>query len=191
MLKTAEKQEIRKHLKALRSQLTAEQVAHSSELAAQQILACDAYKNAKLIMGYLAFGREISVDRVLLQALADGKKVVVPLIISQTEMEAAVLRNMEELCFDRYGIRCVSEPAELIAPEEIELILVPGVAFGRDGSRMGMGAGYYDRFLQRANKAITIGVAYEALLQDSLPADEYDVPVQYIAYEAGINKLHA
>lgn len=189
MLKAAEKQELRKHLKAMRSKLTTEYVVSSSDAVVQHILACDAYKNAKLIMGYLAFGKELSVDKVLLQALADGKKVVVPLIVSATEMEAAVISNLQDFCLDRYGIRSVRKPADLVSPEAIDLVLVPGVAFGRDGSRMGMGAGYYDRFLERAFKAETIGVAYEKLLQDKLPADKYDIPVQYLVSETGIEKL--
>lgn len=190
MLKATEKQELRKHLKALRNRLSPAQVSWSSEKIAQHILACDAYKNAKLIMGYLAFGKELSVDKVLLQALADGKKVVVPFITSPTEMEAAVFTGMENLCLDRFKIRCVAEPAQLIEPNAIDLVLVPGVAFGRDGSRMGMGAGYYDRFLRRSPQAVTIGVAYAALMQEQLPTDEYDIPVHYLVSETGIEKLH-
>lgn len=190
MLKATEKQELRKHLKALRNELSPAQVSRSSDKIAQHILACDAYKNAKLIMGYLAFGKELSVDKVLLQALADGKKVVVPFITSPTEMEAAVFTGMENLCLDRFKIRCVAEPVQLIEPNAIDLVLVPGVAFGRDGSRMGMGAGYYDRFLRRSPQAVTIGVAYAALMQEQLPTDEYDIPVHYLVSETGIEKLH-
>lgn len=190
MLKATEKQELRKHLKALRNRLSPAQVSWSSEKIAQHILACDAYKNAKLIMGYLAFGKELSVDKVLLQALADGKKVVVPFITSPTEMGAAVFTGMENLCLDRFKIRCVAEPAQLIEPNAIDLVLVPGVAFGRDGSRMGMGAGYYDRFLRRSPQAVTIGIAYAVLMQEQLPTDEYDIPVHYLVSETGIEKLH-
>ena len=190
MLKATEKQELRKHLKALRNRLSPAQVSWSSEKIAQHILACDAYKNAKLIMGYLAFGKELSVDKVLLQALADGKKVVVPFITSPTEMEAAVFTGMENLCLDRFKIRCVAEPVQLIEPNAIDLVLVPGVAFGRDGSRMGMGAGYYDRFLRRSPQAVTIGIAYAVLMQEQLPTDEYDIPVHYLVSETGIEKLH-
>ena len=67
--------------------------------------------------------------------------------------------------------------------------MVPGVAFGRDGSRMGMGAGYYDRFLPRAKQAVTVGVAYDCLLQASLPTDEHDVKMQYLVSESGIITL--
>lgn len=83
----------------------------------------------------------------------------------------------------------MAEPAVLVDPADIDLLLVPGVAFGRDGSRMGMGAGYYDRFLLRAPQAITIGVAYDSLLQEHLPMDEYDILVQYLVSETGIEKL--
>lgn len=190
MLKATEKQELRKHLKAIRNKLSSAQVSDSSEKVAQHILACDVYKKSKLIMGYLAFGKELSVDKVLLQALADGKKVVVPFITSATEMEAALFTGMENLCLDRFKIRCVAEPVQIINPNAIELVLVPGVAFGRDGSRMGMGAGYYDRFLLRAPQAATIGVVYGDLLQEHLPTDEYDIPVHYLVSETGIEKLH-
>ena len=73
MVIAEEKVELRKYFKRLRSQLTAEQAASGSLLTARQILACDAYRKANCIMGYLAFGNELSVDLVLQQALADGQ----------------------------------------------------------------------------------------------------------------------
>ena len=73
MVIAEEKVELRKYFKRLRSQLTAEQAVSGSLLTARQILACDAYRKANCIMGYLAFGNELSVDLVLQQALADGK----------------------------------------------------------------------------------------------------------------------
>ena len=73
MVIAEEKVELRKYFKRLRSQLTAEQAASGSLLTARQILACDAYRKASCIMGYLAFGNELSVDLVLQQALRDGK----------------------------------------------------------------------------------------------------------------------
>ena len=151
MVIAEEKVELRKYFKRLRSQLTAEQAASGSLLTARQILACDAYRKANCIMGYLAFGNELSVDLVLQQALADGKK--------------------------------------LLQPQQLDLVLVPGVAFGRDGSRLGMGAGYYDRFLPQAENALLMGIAYDAFIQPNLPRDEFDVLVQLLASESGITTL--
>ena len=105
MVIAEEKVELRKYFKRLRSQLTAEQAASGSLLTARQILACDAYRKANCIMGYLAFGNELSVDLVLQQALADGKTVAVPLVQSATEMAPVQLENMLNFELDRYGIR--------------------------------------------------------------------------------------
>lgn len=185
----AGKTELRKRLQAERAKLRAEQVAWSSEQVSRHILACDAYRKAQCIMGYLAFGKELSVDAVLRAALAEGKQVVVPLVTSATEMVPVVLRNMEDFELDRYGIRSVREPAELCEAQAIDLVLVPGVAFDREGGRLGMGAGYYDRFLPKAQSAVLMGIAYDALVQDELPKDEYDVCMQLLASESGITTL--
>lgn len=186
---TEEKTELRKFFKKLRARLSAEQAAASSLAVARHILACDAYRKARCIMGYLAFGNELSVDLVLQHALADGKTVAVPLITSATEMEAALLCGMDDFELDRYGIRSVRQPAQLVQVTQLDLVLVPGVAFGCDGSRLGMGAGYYDRFLPQAANATLMGIAYDELIADSLPRDEYDVIVQLLASESGITTL--
>ncbi len=189
MLSANDKAELRRRLKKQRAALSMEQAAAGSEQAVRHILACDAYRKARCIMGYLSFGRELSVDPVLEQALADGKLVAVPQIISATEMRAVLLRDMHSFEPDRYGIRSVREPVKEAEPSALDLILVPGVAFGRDGSRMGMGAGYYDRFLPRAVNAVLLGVAYDALLQESLPCDAHDVRMHFLASESGIRKI--
>ena len=184
-----EKITLRKALRQQRAQLTREQVTAAAAAVARQILACDAFCKAKSVMGFLAFGKELGVDAVLAAALAMGKTVAVPHIVSDTSFVDVRLKNLQDFDLDRYGIRTVRPPLELIEPGELDLVLVPGVAFGRDGSRMGMGAGYYDRFLPRAKQAVTMGVAYDCLLQASLPTDEHDVKMQYLVSESGIITL--
>ena len=180
---------LRKALRQQRAQLTREQVTAAGAAVARQILACDAFRKAKSIMGFLAFGKELSVDLVLEQALAMGKIVAVPHIESATSFVPVRLKNLQDFDLDRYGIRTVRPPLELIEPNAFDLVLVPGVAFARDGSRMGMGAGYYDRFLPQAKQAVTMGVAYDCLLQESLPCDEHDVKMQCLVSESGILTL--
>lgn len=189
MVVEAEKAELRKRLQRLRAQMSGEQAAASSLQVSRHILACDAYRKANCIMGFLAFGKELSVDSVLEQALADGKKVAVPLIMSGKEFVPARLLDMQRFALDRYGIRTAPQPVQLVELAEIDLILVPGVAFGRDGSRLGMGAGYYDRFLLKAGQAVRMGVAYDALMQETLPVDAYDVGMQLLVSESGIITL--
>lgn len=184
----AEKTGLRARCKALRKAMGASQVQQSSRQVAEHIMACDAYRKAKCIMGYLAFGQELSVDMVLRHALSVGKLVAVPHIISATEFVPVLLQGFEAFELDRFGIRSVPQPVRIIDPASIDLVLVPGVAFGIDGSRVGMGVGYYDRFLPQAKGAVTVGVAYEALLQRAIPCDKYDAQVEYIVSERGCRR---
>lgn len=184
-----DKLQLRRQLKKLRSSLTSEYIRVCSDRIAGYILQSEEYKRAGSIMGYLAFGNEISVDQILRQALADKKKVYVPWVFSATEMVAARIWTMTDFVSDRYGIRTVAEPAEISAPDLLELILVPAVAYDREGNRLGMGAGYYDRFLARARKEVTCGIACAALLQEKLPYDVNDVPVAALVDENGIRHI--
>ena len=143
MVIAEEKVELRKYFKRLRSQLTAEQAASGSLLTARQILACDAYRKASCIMGYLAFGNELSVDLVLQQALHDGKTVAVPLVQSATEMAPVQLQNMLNFELDRYGIRSVRQPAKLLPPPPRDHVLVAGVGLRRARRPPGVGGGDY------------------------------------------------
>lgn len=181
-----DKAKLRRELKTRRNAFTFEYTAEASRKLCEHILACAVYKEAKTILGYLAFGRELSLDYLLARALEDGKEVYVPHILSATEFVAARLKSMDDFDLDRYGIRCLKEPIEAIAPEKLDLVLVPAVAFAKDGNRLGMGAGYYDRFLVKCSQAFKIGIAYEELLQECLPKDQHDVAVPYIATESGI-----
>ncbi len=181
-----DKLELRRQLKARRNAFTQAQQQKSSALVCGHILASEHYHNAQAILGYLAFGRELSVDAVLEQALKDGKKVYVPYITSDTEFQAVRLTDMVNFELDRYGIRSLKKVGEIINPANLDLVLVPAVAYAKDGNRLGMGAGYYDRFLLGCPKATKLGLAYEALLQEYLPTDAYDIPIGYLVTESGI-----
>lgn len=179
------KNELRAELKKARNNLEPIYVEEASKLICQRIIASSLYKNANVILAYLAFGKEVSCDELVIQALTDGKTVCIPYIIDKEHFLAAKLNSLENLVLDRYGIRTVAEPIIEVSHSDIDLILVPGLAFGRDGSRMGMGAGYYDRFLADT-QAITLGLAYEKMLQDEIPTDEHDIAMEYIVTESNL-----
>ena len=119
------------------------------------------------MFGYLSFHKEISVDAVLEAALRLGKMVAVPWIISRTEMKAARLVSLENLPLDRYGIRTAPEPVELISPEALELILVPGAGFSEMGGRMGRGAGFCDKLLRKNIPTETHDQTMDALVTET------------------------
>lgn len=176
------KKELRAELKKTRNNLEPIYVKEASKLICQRIIASKLYKNANVILAYLAFGKEVSCDELVAKALTDGKTVCIPYIIDKEHFLAAKLNSLENLVLDRYGIRTAAEPIIEVLHSDIDLILVPGLAFGKDGSRMGMGAGYYDRFLADT-QAITLGLAYEKLLQDEILTDEHDIAMEYIVTE--------
>ena len=83
----------------------------------------------------------------------------------------------------------VMEPVETNPIDwEEALVLVPGVAFDRQGSRMGYGKGYYDRFFEGKTDCVKVGVAYELQVADQLPTEENDLPMEYLVTEKGVWK---
>lgn len=179
------KQEIRRELKAVRQALTMSQVQAKSEAVCRFIRAAEVYRKSQCLMAYLAFGKEVCLDDLLLEALQQGKTVAVPQVLSKTGMSAVRFEGFTRLVPDRYGIRSVSGPGQVVEPEAFDLILVPGVGFSASGERMGMGAGYYDRFLAQT-RGYRLGVTYEALVRRELPVDELDQNVHALVTELGI-----
>ena len=177
-----DKKVLRASLSLERKNLDEAYVQAASKASCEKILASDLFSKAHTIMAYLAFSKELSCDEVIRRALACGKKIYVTSIINKEEMLAAELLSLDNLVLDRYGIRTVREPIKSISPEAIDLILVPGLAFGIDGSRLGLGAGYYDRFLARTH-AVTLGLCYKKLMQEALPMKEHDIFMQNLVNE--------
>lgn len=101
--------------------------------------------------------------------------------------------NLDILPYDRSGLHLgafhIEEPDgdDTVDAEVIDMIVVPGVAYDRNGNRLGRGKGFYDRLLADA-RAVTVGVAYDFQLVDEVPASEYDVPVHYVITPKGIFK---
>ena len=177
-----EKRRVRCELKEVAACFSEYYVAEAGRAVCEKVLHSGEYRKASVIFGYLSFRNEISVDAVLREALNEGKTVAVPWIVSKNTMKAAVLDSLDNLPLDRYGIRTVSEPVTLVAPEKIDLILVPGAGFSLTGCRMGRGGGYYDRFLASAH-GFRMGITCDALLREKIPVDLYDRPVEALVTE--------
>lgn len=98
--------------------------------------------------------------------------------------------NLEILPYEQTRLELgsfhIEEPTgeDLVDPSQIEMMVIPGVAFDRRGNRMGRGKGFYDRLLQTA-KATKIGVGYEFQLMDEIPVEEHDVPMDIVITQSG------
>lgn len=161
--------------KARRQAMSESECEMRAKALCKHISESDAYQKARSIMAYLAMPKEANLDALVTQALADGKAVYVPVCVSKTEMIAARLTRLDDVKTGVLHIRIPNEPYETAAPNELDLILVPGVAFDTKGGRMGMGAGYYDRFLAKVPEERLLGVAWETqVVQDSIPMETHD-----------------
>jgi len=88
---------------------------------------------------------------------------------------------LEELAPGSYGIPEPKDSAQVVLPENIDVILVPGLAFDRSGNRLGYGKGYYDHYLLAlSQEALVVGIGYDECLYDEIPAEDHDVRMDYI-----------
>lgn len=138
-----------------------------------------------LVLSYLAYGREVNLATLHRELWRLGWRLAVPRTagLAPGTMEAAAYGPQTEL--ERTGLG-VMEPvgSEFLAPEDIDAVLLPGVAFGEQGGRLGHGAGYYDRFLPRLRAgALLVGAAYDWQILADIPLEPWDRPVDLVVTE--------
>lgn len=135
-------------------------------------------------MAYMSLGNEISLGP-LMDRLWE-KNWVIPRTLSKPEPHL-VLHPYDpaRLVRHRFGMLEPDKSLPVIDPNELDLVLVPGIAYDWHGFRLGFGGGFYDRFLPQV-KAIKVGITYSELVIDCVPNDEFDQRVDWIACETGI-----
>lgn len=165
-----------------RRALTLEQRTEYSRRICRSVQILDAFQQAKNVLTYAAFGAEASVDGLLKQQLE--KRFFWPVCLPDVQMTAA--RPLKESGWEvgQYGIRTpVAEQSELIAPEELDLVLVPCTAFDSQCRRIGMGKGYYDRYLARCVNAVKVGIAFECQRAERAAVEGHDWPLDWFVTE--------
>lgn len=185
----ARKDEIRKAAHAARrAQEDKDQV---STLITDKVLALPQYRAAKTVMFYIDVRDEVRTRQALPAALTSGKKVVIPFCV-EGELELFHLEAMEELETGAYRIleprtELRDVPEKRVAVGELDLILVPGVAFDRRGGRTGHGKGYYDKLLQHASlQTPLIALAFECQMFPEIPMQEHDIFMDQVITEGAI-----
>ncbi len=145
------------------------------------------YKSSKVIFIYVSFGSEVDTHLFIKEALEEGKVIAVPYVISLKEgMCAIAIRSLSELKPGKYGILEPVNIQEIIPPEELDLVLLPGLAFDLSGGRLGYGGGFYDRFLRKLKpSALKVALAYSMQICDSVPTEPWDEAIDGILTEKG------
>lgn len=181
-----DKKALRKELLIKRENLTEKEILKKSNLITNSIYNSKVYRDAKTIMTYISFKNEVYTHNIIKKSIIENKKIVVPITIPETkELKISQVLDFNELEIGYYNILTPKkEFLRYIDPKDIDLVLVPGVAFDKNGYRIGYGGGYYDRFLDKLRKdAIKIGLAFDLQLIDKVPKDNYDKPVDIIITE--------
>lgn len=157
-----EKQAQRRRGIAARRALTEPERAAANAALCAALAALPAWQNAKTVLAYAAAGGEADLAALLEAAARAGKAIAYPLCGAGYTMEAAQPLGPEGWEVGLYGIRTpIPEKSRILPPEQLDLILVPCTAFDEDCRRVGMGKGYYDRYLPRCPRAFKLGIAFE------------------------------
>jgi 5-formyltetrahydrofolate cyclo-ligase len=154
-------------------------------------MALPAYAAARTVMFYVDVRSEVRTRHSLPMALTHGKRIVVPYCVGK-ELELFVLENMDELSIGAFKI--LEPKVELrdlagkrVQPPDLDLVMVPGVAFDRRGARMGHGFGFYDRLLEHARSdAPLVALAFECQLFPEVPTAAHDVFMDQIVTEKAV-----
>ena len=160
------KQVIRKQMLEYRSSLSVEEVSKKSKRIINKILATDFYKEAGCIYAYISTRNEVDLQELIEVSLAEGKRVAVPRVSGQ-DMFFFYIKSYDELEKGNFGIL---EPKECTIPAEEKdaLMLIPGVAYDKNGNRVGYGGGYYDRYLAKDHRHYIVAPAYDFQIIDGL-----------------------
>lgn len=184
------KSELRREYTQMREAMDQSEVERLSEKIIDTILKLPVFKRAETVMVYLNFKNEVDSLRMIEESYKAGKKVVIPYCEKETmEIIPSELNDIEtEIVKGKNGyLQTKKDCVKPVPIEDIDLIVVPGIAFDKRCYRLGFGAGYYDRFLRKLNfEKPTIGLCYDFQIIHSIPIEGHDVPLDFVITEERI-----
>ena len=177
------KLEIRNICKKFRNNLPAEKKQQLDLILQEKLLQTEEYKNTKTLLAFVSKDIEINTEKIIEQALADGKTLALPKCKEENLMDFYIVNSLSQLKEGYYGLlEPDPEKCTILKDTANTICLVPGLAFDREGYRIGFGKGYYDRFLLDYN-GVTVGMCYAKCVHESLPKGYYDRPIDILITE--------
>lgn len=184
MIKT-NKKELRSKILSIRNNLDKDEKQRYDKIIFEKLRKRREYINSKNIFIYLGYGSEIDTISLVKDMFLDDKNVCIPKTnIEDRTMEAVIIRDLDNLEEDKYGILEPKSNYDVIDKKDIELVIMPGVAFDNGGGRLGYGGGYYDKFLMDCSEdKYKIALAYDFQVIESVPKEDHDILVDCIITE--------
>jgi 5-formyltetrahydrofolate cyclo-ligase len=179
---------IRKQILAMREQLAPDKRAAYSAAISAHIIELEIYRRSGAILGYMNFGAEFTSELWIRQVLMDGKKLALPRVNHHTnQLDLYWVEDLEnQLAAGLWGIRepIVERCERLNTLNEVEFALLPGVAFTRNGERLGYGGGFYDKLLGRmTHQPVLAAAAFALQIVEHIPQENTDMKVDWIITE--------
>lgn len=145
------------------------------------------FQRSSVILTYLPMRGEVDL-RPLLERHPEKRWLLPRILPEEGNRMALHPYDPERLVRHTFGMEEPDARLPEIPPDEVQLVLVPGLAYDRRGWRLGYGGGYFDRFL-KGFSGTSLGVIYQSLLLDSIPHHQYDMPVDWVATESGLYQV--
>lgn len=182
---------IRKRIIEQRGLLSFQEVSEKSSEITVRLCSLSQYISAGTVMAYMSFRNEVATNAFIGRCILDGKRVVIPKAQQSPDM-ALLPYEVKDLDQDVLpGLWGIPEPdasrLHMVNPLEIDLVVVPGVAFDGRRYRIGYGAGYYDRFLLTLRPdCLKVGIAFDMQMLEQFDAERYDIPMDLVITEKRI-----
>ena len=177
-----EKAELRKRWMEQETGLSQNYITESNAGIIRNLFSLPEFQRSETVLFFYSIWSEPDTHEMIRRAIDLGKTIALPRTYPQGVMKARKIAGFDELIPARFGIPEPQESAPEIVPDELDFIVVPAVAFDRDGYRLGHGAGYYDIYLSSTG-AFTCGIAREKMLVPRVPREKHDVSVRCIVTE--------
>jgi 5-formyltetrahydrofolate cyclo-ligase len=178
-----EKARVRAEVRAAVGAMSAAIRTAASARICEALTRTEAYDRARCVLGYLAIGDEPDLGALMESARADGKRVCLPRVAGDRLEIVEATAGEVELIKSPLG---VLEPSagRVVAPKELDLLVIPGVAFDIEGGRLGRGKGFFDRLLACPERHwMVCGVCFGAAVVDAVPVAPHDARVDAVATE--------
>ncbi len=187
----AQKRAIRADVRARLASVDAGAAATALEGGLAALESSGLWARAASVLAYLATDDEPSIDGLIERGLRSGMSVAAPRMDWDAgTMRALRLRDLGDVEVRRHGVREPIETGDVEPLDLVGLVLVPGVAFDKQGGRLGRGAGFYDRFLAGMDgRVVKLGVAHEAQIVEHVPMETHDVRLDGLVTGGGLMLL--
>ena len=174
------KKQIRQLLLEKRNALEDKEVKVNSQHIVKEIIASEEYQVCKQLFLYSPKGNEIDLSDLFSIAIKDKKAIAFPKVMSKEEIAFYRVLSLEDLTEGTFGVFEPNMQEGLVECSSETLMIIPGIAFDRQGIRIGFGAGYYDRYLSKNTPLASFGVAYPWQIFEELPKEDYDIALTRI-----------